>query len=71
MPTYEYACLECSHTYDVRASMSEKERGLKPVCPKCRSAKAERVIGPVMSVTKRDRGGPSSPCCGPNCCPGR
>ena len=71
MPTYEYACAQCAATFDVRASIREKEKGLKPKCPTCGSKTVVRVFGNVAVLT----GGKASstPCCpgaGPSCCPG-
>lgn len=41
MPTYEYRCNACEHTWDefqsIKAEPTKK-------CPKCRKAKAERII---------------------------
>ena len=42
MPTYDYACRACEHTFEEFQSMSE------PVlthCPECVEAKLERLIG--------------------------
>ncbi len=33
MPFYEFQCKDCKTTYDVRASIKEKEAGLHPECP--------------------------------------
>ena len=61
MPTYEYACPDCATKFNVRASFSEKEKGLKPVCPKCGSKDTVQVFGSVM-ILARSRGS-SPPCC--------
>ena len=41
MPTYDYACENCGHTWDVEQRMSED-----PIrkCPKCGKLKAKRQI---------------------------
>ncbi|MEM6674119.1 MAG: zinc ribbon domain-containing protein [Planctomycetota bacterium] len=43
MPTYDYRCKACGHTFDEFQTMSE------PVlrkCPKCGELQLERLIGP-------------------------
>ncbi len=63
--TYEYMCENCGEYFEVRASMAEKERGLRPLCPACASDNVFQVITSV-NVFKRSRGGGSAPpCCGP------
>ena len=67
MPTYEFACTDCGEKFEVRASMSEKDKGLKPACPTCGSTSAT----PLLSRPSINTGGKatSSSCCsGPGCC---
>lgn len=45
MPTYEYTCSDCGEQFDVFASISEKERGLSPLCPRCGSSNTSQVLG--------------------------
>ena len=42
MPTYEYECPDCDHTFELFQSMSAK-----PVkaCPECNKRKVRRLIG--------------------------
>ena len=42
MPTYEYKCKECGHSFDAFQSMSAEP--IK-VCPKCKG-EVKRLIGP-------------------------
>ena len=42
MPTYDYRCNACGHTFEHFQSISE---ALLKKCPKCRKAKLERLIG--------------------------
>ncbi|HWA87172.1 MAG TPA: zinc ribbon domain-containing protein [Opitutus sp.] len=42
MPTYEYACPKCGHTFEVFQSM--RDEPLKK-CPKCRKTGVKRLIG--------------------------
>ncbi len=41
MPTYEYVCTQCGHTFEVLQNMSDKALSK---CPKC-AKKLRRVIG--------------------------
>ncbi len=42
MPTYDYRCNACGHTFELFQTMSEKH---KRKCPKCSKLKLERLIG--------------------------
>ncbi|HPF13573.1 MAG: zinc ribbon domain-containing protein [Planctomycetes bacterium] len=42
MPTYDYRCQACGHTFELFQSMSE---AVKRKCPKCSANKLERLIG--------------------------
>lgn len=70
---YEYVCSECQNKFEVRATLSEKEKGLKPECPNCHSKKTIRVFS-GFAVKGSSRGGGFDPCagggCGPNAGPG-
>jgi putative FmdB family regulatory protein len=71
MPTYEYACTEYGEQIEIQATIAEKEKGLKVVCPKCGSKKTARVFGSFMVAgTGRGRGVPPNcgPSAGPGCC---
>lgn len=69
MPTYEYACTECKEKVEIRATISEKEKGLNPTCPKCGSKKMVRVFGSFM-VLGSSKGSGMPPMCGPQAGPG-
>jgi len=43
MPIYDYMCLECGHEFQRVERISEHEQ-TDPRCPKCESAKVERVL---------------------------
>lgn len=46
MPRYEMQCESCAETYDVWASMSEKDKAvLDASCPKCNSKNKNEVFG--------------------------
>jgi putative FmdB family regulatory protein len=42
MPTYEYACQRCGHTFEQFQSM--RDEPLK-VCPKCKKSALKRLLG--------------------------
>jgi len=42
MPTYDYLCEECGHTFEKMQAMSAK---LLRKCPKCKKHKLKRLIG--------------------------
>lgn len=42
MPTYDYECTKCKHTFDIYQGFSEDK--LKK-CPKCNKKSLERLIG--------------------------
>ena len=74
MPTYEYICIECQEKTEVRATISEKGRGLKVTCPKCGSNNMVQVFG-SFAIMGGSKGGfnPSlmpgcAPTAGPGCC---
>jgi len=69
MPTYEYVCTECEVKTEVRATVSEKEKGLNVRCRECNSKKMAQVFGSFAVLgSSGDRG--SSTNCGPSCGPG-
>jgi putative FmdB family regulatory protein len=41
MPTYEYACKECGHEFEIVQSMKD---GPLRKCPKCKKAALQRLI---------------------------
>lgn len=51
MPVYDYICLDCKVKKEVRATLKEKEEGLKPVCDSCGSDKMTQFFG-NMAVIK-------------------
>lgn len=45
MPIYEYSCDKCKNQFEV-VTLSLREEP-KPVCPKCKSKKAKKMISQV------------------------
>jgi putative FmdB family regulatory protein len=43
MPTYEYHCEACKHTFSVIQTLAEHEKE-KPICPKCEEKDVKRLI---------------------------
>ena len=44
MPTYEYTCNKCEITFEVFASLKEREAGLQPTCETCGSNDVRKAI---------------------------
>ena len=42
MPTYDYQCEACEHTFEKMQAMSAK---VKKKCPECKKFKLQRLIG--------------------------
>lgn len=70
MPIYEYFCQDCEKKFDVKASLSEKEKGLKASCPGCGSKRTIQILGSFFTFSKGSSSFGSG--CGPNpplgCC---
>ena len=49
MPTYEYVCDACSHSFEVRQGFHDEPVG---VCPKCKKKRVRRVISPAPIIFK-------------------
>lgn len=49
MPTYEYACSGCGHSFEIVQPMKDKT---KRKCPSCKKTKLKRVIGTPMVFIK-------------------
>jgi putative FmdB family regulatory protein len=72
MPFYTFHCEECETTFDVRASIQEREARLQPPCPKCTSREVQQVItaGLLLHSNTGDRRAGPAVVCGPNAGPG-
>jgi putative FmdB family regulatory protein len=53
MPTYDYVCKSCDHTWEVFQPITAD--ALKK-CPECGKSKAQRVIGPGAGIIFRGSG---------------
>ena len=53
MPTYDYECKKCGHTWE--AFQSIKADPLKK-CPECKKAGAQRMIGPGAGILFKGSG---------------
>jgi putative FmdB family regulatory protein len=68
MPLYDYQCGHCKAVFEVRATFKEKEAGLEPQCPQCRSKKTRQLLTSGQFLRQSEDGGSaSSSSCGPNC----
>ena len=52
MPTYEYACVECSHVFTLTMHIAEHDT-VKVECPKCKSTKVEWRPQQFFAVTSK------------------
>ena len=52
MPTYEYACKDCRHTFTLRLRIEEHDKK-RPKCPKCGSRKLEHVYSAFFAKTAK------------------
>ncbi|MDY7026870.1 MAG: FmdB family zinc ribbon protein [Spirochaetota bacterium] len=52
MPTYDYECTECGHTFEYFQSMSDEPLS---VCPNC-GGKVKRLIGGGMGIIFKGSG---------------
>jgi len=72
MPMYEYYCQDCNKKFEIKASISEKEKGLKAKCPVCGSNKTFQILGNFFTFSKASSKGfgggcgprPTPACCG-------
>ncbi len=70
MPVYDFQCEQCDEAFEVRASIREKEAGLKPECPKCHGRRARQVITAGLMIRGQDGASVGLSGCGPNAGPG-
>ncbi|MCM8771338.1 MAG: zinc ribbon domain-containing protein [Candidatus Omnitrophica bacterium] len=70
MPTYEYFCQNCENRFEIKVSVSEKEKGLKVKCPRCGSNKTFQILGNFFTFSKGGSGSGFGGGCGPNPMPG-
>ncbi len=67
---YEYVCGACNRHFEMWATLAEKEKGLKAVCPACGSDVCRQAIaGFAIGGRTRGRSSSSSGCgCQPGQC---
>lgn len=51
MPTYEYKCNGCGHTFDRILKISERATPCKEKCPQCNKKKVQQAINSVGIAT--------------------
>ena len=69
VPTYDYVCQDCGETFEIRASISEYSKGVKPRCTRCGSERAVRAFGSVTVLTASRGGGGKRKGCKGSCPP--
>jgi len=73
MPFYDFACSDCESTLEVKASISEKEKGLDLTCPHCGSHSLQQVfrelsfIGAASPSAKAPASARPAAPCGSHC----
>jgi len=67
MPIYIFACEDCGKTYEINASIKEKESGLHPKCPYCSSDRSRQLITSIFTIGGSSSGGDMPLGCGPSC----
>lgn len=67
---YEYRCDQCQQVFTVRATIAEKEAGLRPTCPQCGSANSRQVFSAAFLKGVGAAGGTPAGGCGPGAMPG-
>ena len=53
VPTYVFKCGACGEQFEKVLSISERETGKPPSCPKCKKDKVERVYTSFYAKTGR------------------
>jgi len=51
MPLYEYRCTACGETFEIIASLAERDE--KAVCPACGGHDTARVFSPITLAGRR------------------
>ncbi|MEO0184610.1 MAG: FmdB family zinc ribbon protein [candidate division WOR-3 bacterium] len=59
---YEYICSDCGERIEIKATIEEKEKGLKVICPKCGSDKTLRVYSSFVANPKNSSNPPACSC---------
>jgi len=52
MPTYEYRCESCKHTFSLVQSLSEHDKG-KVACPKCKKKDVKQLVSSFLTQTSK------------------
>lgn len=70
MPLYEFVCEQCSESFDIFATIQQKEDGLYPVCPNCKSKTTRQILSAGMFLRMGGMTNFNPPGCAPNAGPG-
>ena len=52
MPTYDYACQKCGHSFQ-RVERISEHGSKKVICPECKSTRVGQVFGSVFVKTAK------------------
>lgn len=44
MPTYDYKCGSCNHTFEVQSKIDARNKPIKAPCPSCKAKKSVEMI---------------------------
>ena len=50
MPTYDYRCSKCEHTFEEFHSMNEDNTPIKKPCPKCGKKKVTKAVSKPVGI---------------------
>jgi putative FmdB family regulatory protein len=53
MPTYEFVCADCGGRSEVRATVREKQAGLRHVCGACGGDRLRQAFSAVAVLSRR------------------
>jgi len=52
MPTYEYRCETCKHTFSLVQTLLEHDQG-KVICPKCKKKDVKQLVSSFLTQTSK------------------
>lgn len=52
MPTYEYRCESCKHTFSLVQTIAEHDKG-KVACPKCSKKDVKQLVSAFLTQTSK------------------
>lgn len=70
MAFYDFVCVKCHHSFEVKMSIAERSKGEAITCPSCHSRETKQIFSPTGYIRSRKK--PSTTCphkggCGGHC----